>query len=110
MMPALIANNIIGHSEDSSFEVRVADVINAYDWLSPDIIEAVRDARTGAKITNSVNELLTLALLVEHGGIMFDLRQFIMLDSIQKVARLLGGQIKKHLEELKGTSGESKKF
>ena len=51
----------------------MADYLNAYQWLSPAKVEAVREAKSKAKITNSVNDLLQLALLAEHGGIMADI-------------------------------------
>jgi hypothetical protein len=55
--------------KQSGYEVRVVDSITAYEWLSPEIVEAIRKAKHNSKIFIHVSELLRLALLIEHGGL-----------------------------------------
>jgi hypothetical protein len=61
----------------SGWEVRVVDGISAYDWLSPAMCERVRLAKHKSKYILSVNELLRVALLVEHGGLSVRLPRYI---------------------------------
>ena len=53
------------------YEVRVVDSWTAYDWLSPETIKTVTETIQNTKLDETVSNLLKLALLVEHGGVMF---------------------------------------
>ena len=92
IMPYLVANNHIAFAEGSSYEARQVDYLTSYKWLSEPTIDAVKNARSGAKISNSVNDLLRLALLMEHGGVMVDISTTLFLSSIQEASKHFLGQ------------------
>jgi mannosyltransferase OCH1-like enzyme len=49
--------------------VRKVNAWNAYEWLSAEISADITYTMQNVKIEESVNDLLRLALLIEHGGV-----------------------------------------
>ena len=63
----------------NGYEVRLVDSWTAYDWLSPSTISNITKAIQNAKIDETVCNLLKMALLMEHGGILISNLHFIMI-------------------------------
>ena len=53
------------------YEVRFANSWNSYDWLSQMTTQLITRAMHNTKIDQGVNSFLKLALLMEHGGLLF---------------------------------------
>lgn len=66
-------NFIIHKAKQSGYEIRFVDSWSAYDWLTKDITNKITYAMQNSKLEQSVDDLLRLALLLEHGGIMIKL-------------------------------------
>ena len=92
MMGYLTAANMIEHSKGSKYEVKIANHRNAYNWLTPNTIETIRKAKHSGVTTNKVDDLLKLALLIEHGGILLDVDKIIMLESVDKLNEWIESQ------------------
>jgi len=56
--------------KESGLEVRFADSWTAYDHLSPATAQKITKAMQNMRIDQKVNELLKVALLMEHGGVL----------------------------------------
>ena len=69
MLEAITARHQISIAEQSGYEVRVVDIINAYQWLTPETTEMIRRAKHKTQYYIPVAELLRIALLMEHGGV-----------------------------------------
>jgi hypothetical protein len=52
------------------YEVRMVNSWTAYDWLSENMIQRITKARMNAKADEGVHNMLKLALLLEHGGVL----------------------------------------
>lgn len=69
MLESVGAQHQISVGKASGFDVRVVDLINAYDWLSAGTVELIRQAKHNTQYYIPVAELLRVALLLEHGGV-----------------------------------------
>jgi hypothetical protein len=69
MVDAMTLKNHIHFGKQDNFEVRVINNLNAYDWLSEEIIAFIKETHQKSKVDLPVFELLRLAILYEHGGI-----------------------------------------
>ena len=75
----------------NGFEVRVVDSWSAYDWISPEMTKRVSHVIQNTQLDETVSNLLKLALLIEHGGIMVgDLDTIFINDSLQWVEGMFG--------------------
>jgi hypothetical protein len=52
------------------YDVRFANSWNAYNWLSQDTIHRISNARQKSKVDEPVHNMLKVALLMEHGGLL----------------------------------------
>jgi hypothetical protein len=62
--------------------VRVVNNLNAYDWLSNEMIAFVKDTHQKSKVELNVFELLRLALLYEHGGVAIRLPNILLMEGL----------------------------
>ena len=63
----------------SGYEVRLANSWNAYDWLSNQTTTAITKAMHNSKVDEGVHNLLKIALLMEHGGMLINQIDIVML-------------------------------
>jgi hypothetical protein len=66
--------------------VRTVNAWDAYQWLSPEITADITRTMQNMRIEESVNDLLRLALLIEHGGIMVKVDQALAIDNLDWLA------------------------
>ena len=91
MEEALIAHNLIHFGNHSGFEVRVVNNLNAYDWLSEEMIAFVKETHQKSKVELNVFELLRLALLYQHGGVSIRLPNILLMEDLDWVDELMRG-------------------
>jgi hypothetical protein len=89
MVEAVVARHLMHVARQSGFEVRAVDCLSAYDWLTPEMAEWVRRTKHKSKYILAVEELLRIALLVEHGGLSVLLPNHVFPDSLAWLYDLL---------------------
>ena len=70
MVEQFLGKRLIRVAKESGLEVRVANSWNAYDYLSKQTAQRITKAMQNMRIDQKVNELLKVALLMEHGGVL----------------------------------------
>lgn len=89
MTDGTAARHLIHVGHKSGFDVRVVDAFSAYDWLSPQMVERVRVAKHKSKYILAVEELLRVALLVEHGGLSVRFPRYIFPGDLEWLYQIL---------------------
>jgi hypothetical protein len=88
MTESLAAKHLIHVGKKSGYDVRVVNSFTAYDWLSPEMTEAVRITKHKSKYILQVHELLRIALLIEHGGLAVKLPRYIFPKNLNWIEEL----------------------
>lgn len=73
MFEQLQGNFIIQKAIKSKFEIRFVNSWSAYDWLSNETSEKITKAMQNNKFEQKVDDLLKIAILMEHGGLLIKL-------------------------------------
>lgn len=89
MTEGTAARHLMHVGKKSGFDVRVVDVFTAYGWLSPQMAERVRVAKHKSKYMLAVEELLRVALLVEHGGLFVRFPRYIFPGDLEWLYQIL---------------------
>jgi hypothetical protein len=98
------AQNQIHFGKEDGFEVRVVNNLNAYDWLSEEMINFVKSTHQNSKVDLPIYELLRLALLYEHGGVSIRLPNVLLMEGLGWVDGLMQGSRKLDNETMRGLS------
>ncbi len=69
MVEQMLGNAIISKARESGYEIRITNSWSAYEWLSEETEQAITSAMQNMQIEEKVNDLLRIALLMEHGGV-----------------------------------------
>jgi hypothetical protein len=85
MIEQMLGNFIVQKAEESGYEVRKVNSWSAYQWLSEATKEKVTKTMQNMQIEVSVNEVLKMALLMEHGGLMFRLSEAFLVEDLKWV-------------------------
>lgn len=79
MLDQTMSNYYIDYGQNLGYEVRLVNSWTAYDWLSEGSIQNITSTMGRVKIDVGVDDLLILALLMEHGGVIMKNRDVIVL-------------------------------
>ena len=79
---------MIALARNSSFDVRVVNYLNAYDWLSPTTAAKILEAKLKGKIINTVGDLVKLAMMAE-GGVIMELDMVVLLEPVESIINKL---------------------
>lgn len=80
-----MGSNLAKIAKNSSLEIRMANSWDAYDWLSAKTTKKITKTMQNIRVDQKVNELLKIALLMEHGGIMVSLSEILLAPNINWV-------------------------
>ena len=82
MVEQFLGKRLIRVAKESGLEVRVANSWNAYDYLSKQTAQRITKAMQNMRIEQKVNELLKVALLMEHGGILVSASELLLTNKL----------------------------
>lgn len=80
MLEQLLGNFIILKAKESNYEIRFINSWSAYEWLSNKTIERITHTMQNTKYEQKVDDLLRMAILKEHGGIIMKLDETFYID------------------------------
>jgi hypothetical protein len=83
MIEQMFGNFIVQKAEESGYEVRKVNSWSAYQWLSEKTKNKITKSMQNIQIEEKVNEVLKLALLMEHGGLMFRVSETLLVDGLE---------------------------
>jgi hypothetical protein len=86
MVEHLSGNYLVEMAKESGFEVRTVNAWDAYQWLSPEITADITRTMQSQQISESVSDLLRLALLIEHGGVVVKVDQTLAVENLDWLA------------------------
>jgi hypothetical protein len=91
MIEQMLGNRIAEAAGKSGYEVRKVSSWSAYRWLSEKTNQTITKTMQNMHIEESVSELLRMALLMEHGGIMLRVSQSFLVEDLNWVAEHFEG-------------------
>ena len=78
----MLGNYIQKRGEESGYEVRLVNTINAYDWLSNQTADEITYAMANRKLEVGPDELLRFGLLMEHGGVLAKVDEVLLIENL----------------------------
>jgi hypothetical protein len=85
MIEQMLGNFIIRQARKSDYDVRLVDSWSAYEWLSVETSHRITRTMQSQHIEEKVNEVLKMALLMEHGGLMFRVSDTFLIEDLRWV-------------------------